>query len=196
MIGPRQKALLHIYKAAAAMSDPTYRAALRSAAGVSSAADRRLTQAGFEKAMASLETTLFSRVSAGEVPNPIGANRWITAEYYWRRRLPPTGLISSRQRAKLLRLWQQLKEFLPDADCTRDYLDRIIAQSTRRIIPGIDHLTIAQAGHVIDALTDRLSYAIRGEHVSLSRAALSERAPARRETPQPEAVPHDQALPF
>lgn len=162
MIHNRQKALLHIYKNAAALSEPSYRNILRDAAGVSSAADRRLSQVGFEAAMASLETTLFSRVDSGHVPNPLGRNRLIASRSYWRAKVRPTGMINSRQCHEIMQRWQQLCEFQEPEKSNTTYFHGIIARATGRREPcGPAALSNAEAGFVLNALSDCLALAIR-----------------------------------
>jgi len=161
MINARQKMLLHVYASAAELPDPIYRDHLRHAAGVSSAADRTLTQQGFEQAMAALETVLFLRVRAGEVPNPIGRSRWIGSETYWRSRLPRAGMINSRHAHAIGQLWTRLQEYLPQEDCNLQYLSGIIRKATGKQDAGYTCLTAGEAECLINALKDRLSHALK-----------------------------------
>jgi len=161
VIHTSQKMLLHVYAQAGGINDPTYRNVLRALAGVSSAADPAMTQTGFEQAMASLETMLFTRVHAGDVPSPIGKSRYIQSEFYWRKKLPQTGLINSRQRSLIDQLWNRLFEFLPQEKADSGYLAAMIVKATGRHVD-VWNLSHQEAGCVIDALKDRLSYAIRG----------------------------------
>lgn len=157
-----QKALLHIYKAAADLPDHQYRDILRRHAGVPSAADHRITQAGFESAMAALEAALFDRVRAGLVPDPtIGANRYIHSEEYWRNKIAARGAINSRQLWKIDQLWTLLLDYLPEDARNQAYFRGIIKQSTKRHLD-LYELTNLQAGHLIDALKDRLAHALSG----------------------------------
>jgi hypothetical protein len=164
MISNREKGLLHIYRQAAGLSEATYRNVLRQAAGVSSAADRRMNQAGFEAAMAELETMLFSRVDAGAVEDPIGRSKHIFRRDYWRGRLPRRGHITSRQAMMIRTTWARLCEFLPQGECTEAYLHGILGKSVGREV-AIEALTAREAACLIDALRDRLAYAIRGAQV-------------------------------
>jgi hypothetical protein len=161
MISKAQKMLLHIYADAAGLSDPTYRDHLRHAAGVSSSADRTLSQQGFEAAMAALETVLFMRVHAGEVANPLGRSRYITSESYWRGKLPRVGYINTRQAYRIQELWQRLQEYLPPEHRNLVYLGGIIRKATGKVDPGYTCLSSGEADHLIDALKDRLAHAIR-----------------------------------
>jgi hypothetical protein len=171
MIQLRQKALLHIYAAAADLPAPVYRDILRRAAGVSSAADRSLSQGGFERAMAALETVLFQRVAAGEVDNPVGRCRYIQSQTYWRAKLPREGLINSRQAYRIQDLWTRLQEFLPEADRNLGYLAGIIRKATGKPDPGYTCLTCAEADCLINALRDRLAHAISHQPSAISHSS-------------------------
>jgi len=160
MLNRKQKMLLHIYKDAAGINDPTYRSIIQSSAGVSSAGDSRFSQSGFEHAMAKLETVLFQRVHAREIADPRGLVKWIGKEYYWRDKLPKDHLLNARQRYTIEQLWRRLKEFLPDDKCTDAYLRGIIKKATGRETGPLE-LSRAEAGLVLDALRDRMASAIK-----------------------------------
>lgn len=166
MIGARQKATLHIYKDAAQLSQPAYRAILRDYAGVPSAADSRMNQAGYERAMAALETLLFDRVSAGVIPDPIGRSKHISQRTYWRDRLPKHGMINSRQMHRITYLWGRLMEFLPPAQCSMDYRDGIVTKAIGRHAGELATISADEARHVIDAMADRLQRAITDSHLA------------------------------
>lgn len=176
MIHAKEKALLHIYADAAGLNDATYRSYLRSAAGVDSAASPSFTQAGFEAAMASLETVLFQRVEAGEVPDPRGRSRYIQEEFYWRKKLPRKGGITTRQAHQIESLWSQLCQFLPEDARSSDYQARIVARATGQSADhasGTSLLRAHEAANLIDALTDRLSHAIKAARAAeVAQAAL------------------------
>ena len=159
MISRTQKMLIHVYKDAAGLSDPAYRDILKCAAGVPSCADRHFHQRDFEKVMAALETLLWQRVDLGEVRHP--RSRYIRDEYHWRGKVTRPGLVNSRQLHKIDQLWNQLREWLPTDQLTTDYLLRIIHKATGRAVVGTGHLTAREAGHLIDALQDRLAHAIK-----------------------------------
>jgi len=162
LINRRQKFLVHHYARAARLEDPTYRNTLRACAGVRSCADKSMSQAGFEEVMAALEAAIFDRAERGIVPDPVAEHdRYITSRDYWRRKLPDKGRINSRQLRLIDQLWMRLAEFLPAEQYTPDYLARIIHKSTGRDggIPA--NLTRREAGHLIDALSDRLNHAFR-----------------------------------
>ena len=161
MIHNRQKFLLHLYSGAAGLNEPTYRNVLADSAGVASAADPDLTQTGFERAMAALETMLFTRVHAGQVSSPIGHNKHIAQEFYWRHRLPRAAFINSRQAWKIESLWSRLCDYLPEDQRTSAYLAGILHQATGRVDTGYESLTMSEATCLIDALRDCLSWSLR-----------------------------------
>lgn len=157
-----QKGLLHIYKAAAEISDVAYRNILAEHAGVKSSADPDMTQSGFERVMAALEALLFLRVANGEVENPLGGRyAKIQSEDYWRKKLPRAGMINSRQRHRIDELWRELKESLPPEAATSDYLYGIVRRAAARDNAYPLNLTAAEAVFVIDALQDCLTRAWR-----------------------------------
>lgn len=158
-IARTQKMLLHEYARAAHLNDPTYRNYLRAHAGVKSAADRAMSQSGFEATMAALETVLFQRVAAGEIPSPLGVSRYIRAEFYWRKKLPQTGFINSRQAHKINELWASLTGHLPPGQSSGAYLAGIILKATGRDV-GFLSLTQPEAASLIDALQNRLAHCI------------------------------------
>lgn len=195
MINRQQKAIIHEYSRAARLGDATYRRILRSSSGCASCADRSFTQAGFDAVMAALETVLFQRVEAGEVPDPVGLSRYVHEEFYWRRKLPRAGFITSRQAHRLRSLWSQLQEHLHPSQRSAEYLAGIIAKATGLRDVGFMSLSSRDAACLIDALEDRLSYAIRSAPVapvsdafavvSQAIAALPEVAEAEQEEPVP-----------
>jgi hypothetical protein len=159
MIQNRQKFLLHHYARAAGLSDPAYRSILRRYAGVTSAAHKAFSQSGFDRVMAALETTLFDRVNRGEAPDPLGADRWIHSEFYWRGRLPDNNYVNARQALCIRELWEALQSSLPPEHRTIAYLAGIIHKATGKQNVGYAALTSSEAGALIDALRDRLAWA-------------------------------------
>ena len=151
-----QKALIHIYKSAACLSDADYRAILRREAHVASAGDPHFPQRGFDAVMAALETELVMRIDDGRAPQP--TSRRINRLDHWRGKAAAPGATSIRQRRAIERLWEQLAESLGDAG-TNDYLLGIIHKACgRRVLPHL--LRGSEAGRVIDALKSRLAHAI------------------------------------
>lgn len=161
MLKPKQKMFLHIYKDAADLSDARYREILSECSGCRSAADRKFGQPGFERAMAALETILFTRVADGLVDDPLGNSKWIRSDFYWRKRLPEKDFINTRQAKKIQVLWDSLQEHLPWDKRNVDYLSRIIRKATGKRDVGYSGLKTQEAAFLINALRDRLSYAIK-----------------------------------
>lgn len=158
MISNQQKSLLHKYARAARLQEPIYRSILKAHAGVASAADPDMTQSGFEGAMAALETVLWERVAAGDAAPPARI-----ARDYWRRRADRNtpGRVNSRQYHKIMQIWAQLGEWMPDGSRTPEYFAGIIHRATGKNDIGVTALSASQAWSVIEALKDRLSHAIR-----------------------------------
>jgi hypothetical protein len=177
VIDRKQKMLLHLYADAAGLSDPAYRDQLRHAAGVASAADRTMSQTGFERAMAGLETVLFFRVDAGEVPNPIGRSRWIRSRNYWRGRLPKQGMLNSRHAHRIEQLWNLLQDYLPEEHRHLNYLAGIIRKATGKRDPGYTSLTASEAECLINALKDRLAHALPGSEISNPASQVHDQEP-------------------
>ena len=166
MIQNQQKALLHIYANAAELSESAYRSVLSHASdgACASAADRDFSQQHYELAMAELETVLFSRVHAGIIDNPIGRNKYINQEFYWRNKLPEYGKINSRQFRKINELWEKLCPYLAPDQRNPRYFAGIVYHATSKRDLIVSALTHNEASMLIDALKDRLSYAIRRPH--------------------------------
>jgi len=173
---PQQKALIHIYKGAARLQDQEYRSLLKTATGCASAADRTLTQYDFDHAMAEIERTLDWRVTEGVVPAPGGK---IRDPQHWRRRWSSiqTGGASSRLVHEIYDWWGQLQPCLPPAERTVEYLRGIASKACRCRIDGhMSQLKSWQAGLVVEALKDRLRYALRNANHIPSRS-LPDNAP-------------------
>ncbi len=157
----RQKFIIHHYARAAGLPEAMYRRMLRVHAGVGSAADPYFSQQGFDRLMAAFETVLFQKVDRGQVEDPRGNDRWIHNEFYWRNRLPQPGFINTRQAHRIRILWKQLQDYLPPEKRSVAYLARIIHKATGKANVGYQALKFWEAEYLIDALTDRLSYAAR-----------------------------------
>jgi hypothetical protein len=156
----REKFLLHHYARAAQITEATYRLILIEEAGCDSAASPMMTQAGFEKAMATLEAMLFSRVAKGQVQDPRPRDRYIMSDTYWRRKLPRPAGITSRHRYRIEELWAELRQLLPPGTGTTAYLLGIVNKAVG-CDAEIHQLSAGGAGKVIDALMDRLAAARR-----------------------------------
>ena len=159
----QQRMLVQVYRRAANLGEQDYRRLLDEYAGVDSTARscELWSATAFERVMAALETRLFSRVHLGEVDNPMGSSRWIKDEFHWRRKNLDNGLINSRQCFKIEFLWNQLTPYLEPGQRSIEYLSGIIRQACGRADVGLTALTSSDAGNVIEALKDRIAYAIR-----------------------------------
>ena len=155
MLHPSQFKFPHIYARAANLPEVTYRAYLRELAGVNSCSDASFEQAGFEAVMAALETVLWDRVDRGLVPDPRRSSRYISSRDYWRRKQPPSGMMTTRQSWLIRELWRHLQPWLPADDRNPAYLDGIIRKAISRQ-PSND-IRSAEAAAIISALQDRLS---------------------------------------
>lgn len=191
MISPREKAFLHIYPDLAHMSDQDRRDVLTHAAGVMSSSDPRMSHDGVDRAMAAYEAILWARVDHGVVADPrtcavcgrpmrhVGSgigqcpegcgSRKVHAwdRDYWRKRLPDDHGANSRQLWKLKELWTLLKDYLPESERNESYLAGIIGQGGQPIMEqgrsiAWHRLKSGQANIAIEALKDRLRYAVRG----------------------------------
>lgn len=95
---------------------------------------------------------------------------------YWRKKLPASGHANSRLIWKIRELWGLLLDYIPENDRTELYLAGIIyhsLSSSHRPPHGVgaflnqsgriawEHLTAPQALMAIEALKDRLAYAVR-----------------------------------
>ena len=155
----RQKYLVHLYPALAGLSDAQRRDVLRTVTGYASAANRRLTQRDFDRVMAHYEALLDYRIQEGFVERP--PRKKVSNLHYWRDRLRDPGEMTTRQRWKMFELWKMLKEYLPPEQRTLEYLAAIAAKATGQHVNSIFDLQAWQAGLVIEALKDRLAYAVR-----------------------------------
>lgn len=156
-----QRILIQIYRRAANMADADYRRLLLANTGCRSSTQATWTQESYDAAMAALETILFERVAQGRVENPIGRDRYIRAEFYWRNKNPGQGYINSREVHKITQLWTLLGEYLPAENCSLQYFRGIVAKATGRQDIGLGRLTAKDAHRVIVALKDRLAFAMR-----------------------------------
>lgn len=162
MIQKSEKKLIHIYAHAAGLTDPEYRAILQEITGKFSCADMEFSHADCDRALAALEGVLFDRVARGLMPSPLGRSRFIRSEWHFRERVArvSSGLLSPRHEHRILQLWSQLSEFLDDPRCRDDYLAAIVRKSTGVSKP-LAALTRSEAQSVLNALSDRLRYALK-----------------------------------
>jgi len=159
----KQKALVHIYADAARLADAEYRQLIQDVAGCRSAAFPSLTQWHFDQVMARIEGLLDYRVAEGIVPRP--AEGKISTLNYWRRRLPESGGQNARQIHKVRELWAELCPRLPEEQRTDEYLNAIAGRACGARVRSIWELKAWQAAALIDALRDRLHYAVRRDTV-------------------------------
>lgn len=148
MISAREKGFVHRYAELAGLTEAERRTLMLEEVGVYSS--RELNQGTFERLMARLEDTLWSRVGLGLVRDPrhcrqCGSHlerapggrgvclagcesRKVAAweEEYWRSKLPARGASSSRQVWRLRQSWNAFRRHVPDAD------DRYLAGIIRR----------------------------------------------------------------
>lgn len=150
---------LQIYRRGAHLADQEYRALLRDAAGITSSTHPAATQFGYDQVMARIEAILDYRVQEAIVPAP--DSKVIANLHHWRRRLPQHGEASFRAIHKVRTLWAQLQPALPDHERTDAYLHGIASKACACRVQDIWQLQAWQAGLVIDALRDRLHYAMR-----------------------------------
>ena len=161
----RQIGLIHVYSRAAGLSRGEYRHLLQmhSTCGATTSKDPRLTQWDFDVVMAVVEMQLEERRVA--MPDPPPLPRKITDLHYWRRKNPRLGEMNSRQRHMILDeqygLWPQLKPLLPPDKRTPDYLLGIAQHACGYRIGTIWDMKAWQASLLIEALKDRLQYAVR-----------------------------------
>lgn len=165
MITTAEKRLIHIYAQAAQLSQPTYRSLLEAQTGKLSSADPDFTHHDADNVLICLETLLFQRVDAGQIPDPVAAgNRWIRDRHHFRRRAQGPGRITTRQAHRIETLWAQLVPHLPPDQQTPAYLAAILAHATGKCDIGITALTKRHAACLITALQDRIAHAIKGAH--------------------------------
>ncbi len=163
----RQKYLAHLYPALAGMSDVQRRDILRSVTGAASAAAMRLTQRDFDRVMAHYEAVLDYRVQEGFVERP--PRKKVSDLRHWRNRLAGPGEMNARQRWRIFDLWKRLLEYLPEHQRGMDYLTAMAAKAAGRRIQSIWDLQAWQAGLLIEALKDRLGYAVRARRTETIR---------------------------
>ena len=158
----RQNIILQTYRRAAGLEDADYRRILKSAAGVNSSKSPDLTQSGYDRVMSAIETVLWQRVDAGIVPDPVKADSsTIRSRDYWRKKNPDPARINSRQVYKINRLWEQLCPLLPPRQRNTAYFAGIVSKATARDDVGLAALSSQDAWNVIEALQDRLKYAVK-----------------------------------
>jgi len=152
---------LQIYRRAAGLADAEYREILHHVTGATSSTAPGLTNYHYDQTMARVETVLAYRVAEGFVPAPDPGKTGIRKMDHWRKRLPEAGEMSVRQRWMVFNLWKQLSPELPAEHRSVDYLKSVAAKACCRQVTDILELTTGQAWLLIEALKDRLHYAVR-----------------------------------
>lgn len=164
MLARSQIITVKTYQRLAGLSDIDYRDLLRRHAGVHSC--KQLSQDGFDRVMPALEAVLWERVTAGLVKQPPSVS-----PNHWRSRCPAAGMLNSRQRHRIERLWEMLGDYLPRESQTEAYLAGIVARAAGAMADdyiGPDGWIAweripAEAGRLaITALQDRLKHAVAG----------------------------------
>jgi len=152
---------VQIYRRAAQLADAEYRDLLSQVCGATSSTDRGLTNRDFDACMAHLEAKLEYRVREGFVPEP--DSRKIRSLTYWRRRYAriAAGGMNSRQRHRLTERWDALRPYLPEPDRTIAYLAGIAERAGGVRVRSIWEAPTWVAALTIEALKDRLKYALR-----------------------------------
>ena len=166
---PGQKSIVQMYRRAAAIPDQMYRDILWHACGVRTSTDPGLTQRDFDVVMAQLEARLWNAVDEGIVPVP--AARRISQRQYWRNRLSrqESGGMNSRHAHRIQELWETLTPHLPGSERTDAYLCGIASRACGLRIEDRWTLKAWQAGLLIDALRDRLHYALRRGDIAVAQ---------------------------
>lgn len=158
----RQKGILAKYRRAGKFADQEYRELLYQCTGVRSSTHKGLTQHDYERVMASIETRLEYRIREGYLGSTEPSHHGIRNIRYWRKKLPQKGAINTRQRHRILDiLWPELCEFLPPEQCTHEYLCGIATQACGYRVRHLHDMQAWQAACLIDALTDRIHYAVK-----------------------------------
>lgn len=159
-----QKAVVKQYQRYAGLPDPDYRALLHEYTGATSSRDRHLSQFHFDAFMPALEVRAHlaecNGLAVGRRPAKLA--NW----YYWRRRAPGRGKATSREIWRITNgertgLWDLLQPSLEGHQRTHEYLCGIAEKAVGHEVAHLHELTVGEAGHVIEALRDRLRYVTR-----------------------------------
>jgi hypothetical protein len=155
----KSKGLVQIYRRYAGMPDPVYRDRLHQCTGARSSRDQHLCGAHFEAFMPLMESAAHlaetNGMAVGRKPRKI--QDW----YYWRNRYRAPGLATHAQLHAITDLWAQFIPYLPESERSDQYLMGIAIHATGSKIAALHSLRSHQAGLLIDALKDRMRYAIR-----------------------------------
>lgn len=157
MLSTAEKKLIHIYARAAELSGPEYCALLSAETGKRSCADPEFSHSDADRVLAALEAVAWDRIRTKRVRV---RSRWIRKEFYFRDRLSGGHCFAARRLWKIRRLWMLLAAFLPEADRSDAYLSGIVRQAVGRSV-ALSDLTPAESVPVLNALQDRLAWAVR-----------------------------------
>lgn len=163
----KQKGIVKSYQRYAGIPDAEYRAMLYEYTGSTSSTDRTITQFAFDVFMPILESRahLVHVNGGGRGRLPVRGLDW----HYWRNRIQRIGAITSRELFKIDALWEKLKPRLPPeqrAARTKEespwwYLHLIAGNACGHDVANLAKLTTAEGQLLIEALKDRLKYALR-----------------------------------
>jgi len=153
---PAQTAKVRGYAELARMSDQEMRQLLHEVSGQMHEDSPSLNNYHYDRMMIRLEMRVADAVARGD-------SKWPDhyRPTYWRTRGGKPGDMTTRERHEIFKRWDQLKKFLPPEKRNDGYLQAIAIHATGRRIAEIYALKSWQALQVIDALGDRLTYAIR-----------------------------------
>ena len=155
----KSKGLVQIYRRYSGMTDVAYRDLLHRITGARSSTAPHLCGAHFEALMPALEAAAHlaevNGMAVGKRPAKI--EDW----YYWRHRYRAPGMATYAQLNLITRSWQQLAEYLPEHERCDAYLLGIARHATGSTFEAINQLHSSDAALLIDALKDRLRYALR-----------------------------------
>lgn len=156
---PGQISIVQMYRRYGRLGDQEYRELLHQVTGCRSSRDESLTDHDFDRFMARLETRAHLAEANGvaEGSRPPRIRDW----YYWRKRCPTSQRPSSRELYRIERGWEQLQPYLLEEQRTPEYLRGIAAHAVGHQVRLIADLSNRETLQVIDALHDRLAYAVR-----------------------------------
>jgi hypothetical protein len=155
-----QIGLVKMYAKYAGLANQDYRALLKEHTGKLSSTDPDLGQYEFDVVMPALEIRAHLAEINGRAvgSKPARIRDW----YYWRKRCPKTGMVNSRELWKINKLWSDLKPYVSESGHDdHAYLCSISGHACGSRIQHLHELKQWQALALIEALKDRLKYAIR-----------------------------------
>ncbi len=151
-----QIARVRRYQELAGLDGQELRVMLREVSGQMHEGSPKLDQHHFERLMVRLEMRVADRVAQGDASWPAGYQ-----PCYWRRRCGDRSAMSSRQRHEIAARWDALRDLLPPEDRSEQYLLAVVRHATGARAESIWQLAAWQASNLIDALGDRIHYAMR-----------------------------------